>query len=383
MKRSIPIMIMVCSLLTGCGMTGGIYANYRPIGELSLIQTLGYDTTEDGVTLSASSGKQGDDGSTILLRRDGGTILQAMESLQDYVTEGELFFAHTRHVIVGREAAEQGIGQLLDFVERDEDLRLGTELYILENGAAGDLVMGPGDDSYDITEILVSAKEDVEQRSISHVGTFRETAVALSEYGAALVCLLRTVETEGSVKLKEDGLSAVPAGYAVLKDGKLVAEITGETAEAVSLLMNYSGTVTRRFSDGSGGKTALRFEGTDSSLKPSWNPDGSPGPVDVHLRGLAAVAETDGEAPGDPGFLAAQLQDSLGENLREALELSRSLDADIFMLGREMRISGGKRFAALPEDWLKNLEFNVTVEAVIDHSYDLADPVGMEGGGQK
>lgn len=369
----------VCALLSGCGMSGGIYDNYRAIEELRLIQTLGYDTARGGVTLSASSGKQGKDGDILLLRREGETILQAMDSLQDYTTEGELFFAHTRYLLVGRDAAGRGLGELLDFVERDEDVRLGTELFLLEDGAAADLIMGPGE-GYDVTEVLISVKEDVERRAVSHVGNVRETAVALSEYGAAVVCLLRTVGTEGSVVLAEPGLSAIPVGYAVLKDGKLTATVTDEQAEALSLLLNYPGTVTRVFPDGSGGETALRFERADSSFTPSWEPDGSPGPVEVRLSVRAVVAESKGGAEAfDTDLLAALLRSSLEEDVRALLGLTQALDADFLSLGREMRISSGKNFAALPEDWLPALEFNVAVDAVIDHSYDLDTPLEMNG----
>lgn len=360
-------------------MTGSIYSNFRAIGDMRLIQTLGYDVGDDAITLSASSGKQGESGDTLLLRREGESILRAMDGLQSYSTQGQLFFDHARYVVVGRDAAERGIGELLDFVERDEGLRLGAELFILENGSAGDLVMGPGDDSYDITEVLSSVKRDAEQRAISHVGNFRETAVALSEYGAAPVCLLRTVETEGSVKLEENGLSALPVGYAILKSDQLAGTLIGETAEALSLMLGYSGIITRTFPDGRGGRVTLRFDGTDHGLKPSWNADGTPGPVEARLRVRAAVAETDASEATDLDFLAGQLRASLVQNLRELLALSQSLDADFLALSQELRLSGGARFPALPDHWLETLEFHIAVDAVIDLSYDLNETVETKG----
>ena len=383
--RSIFIII-VCSLLSGCGMSGSIYSNYRAIEELRLIQTLGCDAGENGgVTLSASTGKQGESGETLLLRRDGASILKAMDSLQDYTTQGQMFFGHVRYVVLGREAAERGIGELLDFAERDARMRLDAALFVLESGSAGDLIMSPGDDSYDITEVLGSVRQDVELRGISHVGNFRETAVALSEYGAALVCLLRPVDTEGSVKLEEPGLSAIPCGYGILKDGKLVGTITAPEAEGASLLLGYPGTVTRRVPDGRGGEISLQFDGAGGGVQPSWNADGSPGPVEVTLNVRAVVAETDGDSgivldSAYVDFLADELRQSLEIDLRNVLAQAQALDADFLAVGRELRLSGGSRFSALPSNWLTTLDFQVRVKAVVDHSYDLGDPVDTDGG---
>ena len=217
-----------------------------------------------------------------------------MDSLQDYSTQGQLFFSHAQYIVLGRETAEAGIEPLLDFVERDVQMRLGTELFVLENSAADALVLGNGDDSYDVTEVLTSTKQDIVQRAASHVSTVRETAVALSEQGAALVCLLRAVETEGSVKLEEDGLTAVPDGFAILKDGRLVGVLNPEQAEAVTLLLGHPGTVSRTFTLPDGGAVTLQFDGMDGGIEAEWNEDGTPGPARVHLKVRAAMAGTEG-----------------------------------------------------------------------------------------
>ena len=379
--RLIITFIMVCALLSGCGLSGGVAANHRALDKIRLVRTLGYDSAGGAVTLSASSGKQGEDGEILLLRRSGDSIFYAMDSLQDYSTQGQLFFSHTQYIVLGRETAEAGIGPLLDFVERDVQMRLGTELFVLKNSDADMLVLGNGDDSYDVTEVLTSAKQDIVQRAASHVSTVRETAVALSEQGAALVCLLRAVETEGSVKLEKNGLTAVPDGFGILKEGKLVGALDQEQAEAVTLLLGHPGTVSRTFSLPGGGEITMQFDRLDGGVEASWNEDGTPGPVRVSLKVRAAVAGTDGgdDGPG-PETLTAALEQSLEDDLSEALALSKTLNADFLAVGKQLRLSGGERYQALPADWLERMEFDLSAEAVIGRSFDLSAPAGADGG---
>ncbi len=372
------LLLALCFSCAGCGVKGSIYANYRELDQLRLIRALGYDTSGAGVTLSASTGKQGENGESLSLCRSGENILKAMDSLQAYSTEGRLFFSHIQHVVAGREAAERGLGPLLDFVERDVRTRLDTELFILCEGTASSLLMNPGDDSYDATELLSSVKQDTSLRAVSRVSNFRETAVALSEYGAALVCLLRPVTTEGSVRLEEPGLTAVPVGYAILKDGSMVGVLEGRQAEAASLFLGYPGTVIREFSM-PGGTVILRISGTGAEIRPSWQ-NGTPA-LDITLRVTTVLSETEPDPSQtgqsfspDPGALEGAVEQMLTENLQDVIACSKSLDADFLALAKQLR-----RGHKLPSDWLRNLNIRITVSAAADRGYDLYTPMELKG----
>ena len=387
MRHYLLIIIIVCLLLSGCGFSGSIYSNYRAIEDLQLIQTLGIDRTGTRSTLSAAASATEESGTPTILRRSGGSILEAMDSLQDYTTRGELFFAHVQYILLGQDYAEQGVGKLLDFVERDVHMRLGTGLFVLCGGTAEELITGPGEADYDIAEVLASVKRDLELRGDSHVYTFRETAVDLSECGAALVCALKTVETEGSIFPEEDSLTAVPVGYGVLRSDRLAGFLEGRAAEAVSLLTGNLGTVPRRVPDGSGGEITLEYGGS-AELKPQWNADGSPSPMEVEAKLTAVIGELDSDRErlmddAYLDFLEDKLSRQIEEDIRGVLAQSQTMDADFLGLGRKLRLSDGKNFAALPGTWLQDMEFDVCAEAKIVRSYDLDNPVQTEGGKQQ
>ena len=384
--KLIAAALTLSLLLAGCGMGGSIYSNYRQLEQLRPVEILGVDADARGVSVSAAAGAIGEDSGPLLLRRPGESILNAMNSLQDYSEHGRLFFSHVKYVLLGRSFAEEGVGELLDFAERDAGMRLDTELYLLSDSEAGELILAAGEEDFDVSELLDSTKRDLELRGAGHIYNFRETAVALSEYGAALVCMLRVMSSEGSAS--PGAQTTVPAGYGILKDASLVGELGVSEAEALGLLLGHPGTVSRAISDGRGGTVTLQFDGMGGGIEAKWDGE-RPAPASVTLRVRAVVAETE-NAPDDlmqdPGYLdglTRRLEEELEKDLLAVLDKARTLDADFLALAGKLRRSGGGKFDALPEGWLGELEFEVSAEAVIDHSYDLDDPVGTDGGEYK
>ena len=380
MRRCLPFLIIICILLSGCGLSDGVYANYRAIEELQLVQTLGFDRVGAELRLCAATGATQREAPATLCR-SAGSISDAMEAMQDFAPRGELFFAHAQSIVLGEEFAAAGIGELLDFVERDVQMRLGTELYVLRGGRAEALLTGVDGD---ITEALSSVRRALEKRGDSHVFTARETAMRLSECGAALVCALRTAETADSVFPRSEGCAAVPDGYAIFSGDRLCAYLEGGRAEAAGLLLGQRGSVYRSVPDGSGGTVTLSYDGS-AAVQPQWNPDGTPAPLLVEVTLRARLAETDAahavmSDAAAPEAMCDALRRAVGAEVSAVLAQSAAMGADFLALGPILRRSSGRRFAALPADWLRELEFDVRVEAELLHSYDLNDPVQTEGG---
>jgi len=378
MSRVLPIIIIVSLLLAGCGLSGGIYANYHAVGDLRLVRTLGVDGDDRSVTLTAVVSAAAADEPPSVLRGSGGSIPAALDALQDRAREGLLYFAHAQFIVLGADYAARGIASLLDYVERDMHMRLGTALLLLREGSAADLLESACAAGADLNDDLSALRRAAEQRGDVRVGTFRETAVALSERGAALVCAIRTAA--------DRGVSVVPAGYGVLRDGALAGFLPDGEAKAASMLRAPLGGVPVRVPDGAGGTVTLEVRGGAVS-EAQWRADGTPGPLRVRANLTAAVAELsgDGTALSDPAAaerLSAALCARTCESLRDVLVRSQALDADFLGLGQALRLRNGTAFAALPDGWLQDLTFDVSAQAEIVHSHDLKDPVGVQGGGR-
>ena len=365
-------------LLCGCSSGKGIPANYRAIEDLQTVQTLGIDRDADGgVTLTAAVGKAGDSGSPAVLRRSGRSIPEAIDSLQDYTERGQLFFAHVRYLVLGQDMAVSGMNEVFDYVERDVHTRMGTELFVLRDGRAEDFMRAVADGDA-ITNLLDAVKRDTTLRGSSHVGSIRNAAVALSEYGAVPVCALRAVSTEDSIFSDAPEQTVVPDGYAILRNGALVSFIGGGDAEALSLLTGNLGTVSRSIPDGAGGTVTLELSGS-AAISVS-----EPTLTEITLALDAVIAAVD--APDAPVTDAAYLETlsaavsaETEEQVLRVLGLSKSLDADFLPLAPALRRRTGR--TTLRSDWLQEMEFRLHTETVMAHSYDMREPLEMEGDG--
>ena len=374
MRRFSALLGAILLLLaqSGCGLGRGIYSNYRAVEDLLLVQTLGVDA---GPVLSAATGRpQG--GAPTILRHAAASIPQGMDVLQQRTPKGQLYFAHTRYFVLGEAFAAEGVGPVLDFVERDTLTRMGASLFVVRGGTAEALITGAGED-WDVGDVLATVRQETETHGDSHVFDVRETAVALSEYGAALVCALRLTDTGGSVFGLSEGVAAVPDGYGILRDGALVGFLDGGQARAASLMRGVLGTVTQELPFGDGRVTVelrcampeIRLDGAVLSVRAM--------PTAVLVGADTAASVTD---PAALAALTAAIDRSLTDELTRLLARVQAEGSDFLSLGRALRRQGIDP-AALPEDWLSSMEARVTVETVLRHSYDMGERAGTDGGG--
>lgn len=350
--------IIISMLLSGCGAQRGIYANFRPIEQLRPVETLGYDA---GPELTAAVGKTEDTPALTLTAR-GRSIPDAVDALQARTDRGALFFAHARFVLLGQRAATQGLGALLDYMERDIHMRLDTELFLLDCEAQRAMTAGEAD--FDLTAAVEAAKRESEAQACGLVLDFRETALALSECGAAPVMLLRC-------RFPEDGPpELLPDGCGVLRRGVLAGTLERPLAEILGMCLGRAGTLTRTL-----GSAALLCRGSGTveleraeARAPAFR---------LRLEVSAAVDEA--RDPIVPEELEAALKARLEADAALLVARLGEMDADLLGLRQTLRLGG----VAEPEPgWLGRADFAIEAEVTLDRSFDLAQPLELDGGGR-
>ena len=350
--------IIISMLLSGCGAQRGIYANFRPIEQLRPVETLGYDAGPELTAAVAGT----EDSPALTLTARGRSIPDAVDALQARTDRGTLFFAHARFVLLGQRAASQGIGALMDYLERDIHMRLDTDLLLLDCEAARLLTAGEG--AFDVTAAVDAAKREAVTQACGLVLDFRETALALSEYGAAPVMLLRCRFPAGGPP------ELLPDGCGVLRGGVLAGSLERPLAEILGMCLGRAGTLTRTL-----GGTALLCRGTGTveleraeARAPAFR---------LRLEVSAAVDEA--RDPIVPEELEAALQSRLEADAASLLKRLGELDADLLGLRQTLRLGG----VAEPEPgWLGRAAFTVEAAVTVDRSFDLAQPLELDGGGR-
>ena len=373
--RLLPLLILLC-LLTGCG-GHWIYSDYREIDQLELIRALGLDRRDGLITATASTGPIGEE-EPMVITCSAATVTRALRQMQDHTSRRYIFFGHTRHLLLGEDAARQGVDLYLEHVERSVEMRLNTLLYVVCGGTAEELISAAGKEGEGVVALLDSLEKDVQLMSESHVFTCGEVAEMLAERGCGLAAAVSLVRQE-DVPVGGKPVSVRAEGYAVLKDRRLAGYLDGELARGANLLMEETGEDVLEVPDGMGGWAALRLKGSKASYAPEFR-DGELRSlrIRVELRcGLEDVQDPLDLYDGDAVLLLEREAETLelGRVCR-VLELSREMEADFCGLGDRVRRKAPWRFSRMTGTWeacFPTLPIEVTVACRLTGTYDAGE----------
>ena len=372
--RTVKLLLCaLCMLLTsGCV---SIYSNYRDVGELHLIQALGFDSSGEGVRLTIDSGRSGESGSTVM-SIGGASVTDAIGRMQMFSVHEDMNYAHAGYAVIGSALAEDDLELCLDFFLRSVQIRMDVGLMVLHGGEAGELITLSAGEGSSASEMLSSIDRVASREGTSHVFTYQETMRALVERGAALMCAIETEDTEGVVFSDSGEKAAVARGYAVVVGTRVESWLLGEDARGVDLLLGLGGGGTTVVTAGALTATVgLRSEGC--SIEPVWSPDGHLEAIEVKSRLNCSVPELPGGGAIGPE-MAAEIERAVEKKaehwLRETLALTAKYGADCLGLDGYVRRAAPEEFAAVEDNWageLAGAEMRVSVSAGIDRDYDM------------
>lgn len=127
--KTIIVLGILLVLLTGCW-------NRRELNTLAIAVGMGIDKADGQYVISvqvvnpgevASKMGGGEGVTTVMFKEKGDTIFEALRKLTT-ISPRKIYAAHLRMVVIGEEAAKEGIGEILDLLSRDQELR--TDFYL-------------------------------------------------------------------------------------------------------------------------------------------------------------------------------------------------------------------------------------------------------------
>ena len=384
MRKLLIVPLLALELLAFAG-PGGLRDNCREVEELLVVQTMGLDESDNGVTLSLAAAGDEERG-VARLRADGASISAAMDRIRGYSYEEELFSAHVGRLLLGEKAAEQGVESALAYISRSPALRLDMPLFIVRGGRAEDAVMKVGSADRGICDVMRIVEQEVQRRGESGLTTAAEVLCATARNGSALVCALQPgpasetldgAASGGEGEDKNAPLSVAPAGYAVLREGRLCRWLTEEQGVAVGFLKNRVGVSSVELKDRHGSTAVLELNGGGSRITPVWE-GGTLRGFRVQCDARACILELGGRGAlrgtQDTDYLTAQLEATLSGWLRETLQASKELKADFLGLSEIVERSDPKAYRALGRDFvdlLPDLRLEISVRARLSELKDM------------
>lgn len=379
-KRSGPLLAAILLVaLSGC-KNADVLPHAQEVENMALMRVMGVDAAEEGVVVTASSGTQSKgaqkgEESPLVLRRNAGTVSGACLSMQADGT-AEVFYGHVGELLLGEKLARRGIGDILDYVERDIEMRLDTELYVVKQGTASQAIFAATTEKSSAVERLEAMEEDAGLMASSMPRSVKDVMGDLARNGASFVpAIVLEPKREGDGGEGKDGtLNA--KGYAVFRGGTLVGWAEGQAAMGVNLLLGQVEADVLEVSLPGGGQAALRVVEAKTGVEPVFRA-GRLAELIIRCRVEANLAQAPegldltGEALRDR--LTAALAEREQARVRAALELAQDLDADFLGLERRAGLAQPWNWADIQEQWAEKfavLPITVQVEASLQRSYD-------------
>ena len=363
----IGILIFCLMFSTGCSKNDGIGTNYRAIENLKLIHTIGFDTHKEGLQLSVSGGESENQG-IVRFSASGKNISDALATVQKYSTKEELYYAHTRYILVGEDYAKNGLGDVMQYLESSNQLRSDLPLFIIKNGQAKDLIEHAGGTNNSTFEVLEAVVRDCTVRGDAYPFTCGDIASFSAEYGSALACALNIVPTkEINKKADDDQLTPIISGFGVIKDGNLVGYLSEDAAKGVCLFLDKLGTGEITITANKLPVT-VRIRSVDTTLCPTFGKQGTMTNLTIKMDIEATLEEHEQHAKVDFEELNHSFSLTAAQWIEEILQTMRNTQSDFLGLGSRIAISYPKEWENKPLSWesqLKTLSMNTDIRCTV------------------
>lgn len=344
--------LMLCS----CTPQSALLPYGRELEDMALMRTMAVDGDAAGgyqVTLSSglSGGEQ--EGTPLVLTAQGASVDSAMEEVQG---QGSLYLycGHVGQLVVGEELAFDGINAVLDYIQRDGEMRLETTLYILKDNTAQSAMEELPRQGTSVPDRLEAMEQDPTLIATFEPVTVGEVLSQTNRSGSVAVPAL-TLTAEGQL---------MPDGFAILKEGALVGYATEQAAQGIDLLQEY---VYRQVVDMEEGTVQMMESNTKVT------PDVAEGQLTgVTISCQVEVQVLDREGTTTQEDFELRLEEELKEQIWGALGLSVTTGADFLELQRRAAVTSAGAKELLKSQWdLKNTILTVEVDTIITNSYEL------------
>jgi spore germination protein KC len=394
MKNLVSLFVLVPVLLSSCVGTG-ILPRMTEISDFEVVQVIGIDKKDDmiAVTLVADrSGPAGGEGASAqktseIVSFTGRTVVEAISQMDIY-SDKRQHLGYVDFLLIGEEAARDGITKYIDFFTRDYESRYSANVFIIRGGAARDFLLDTASEDRSINDALDNIDESIEELSVSRLYRLIDLVGELGlPYRAAIIPALRckdfgSAEMIGGEMPKK---AFEPDGFAFLKDFKLVGYYDRELSPAYNCLIEKAHSTPVTVADPSGSLVALELHPDRLAFSPVWDGDTLKG-VKYDFLMFASLTEQLGLDDIYTEAALSEIEKNASLEVKTAIEAviaqSQKLGQDGFSLGERIRQKSPSKWKKLEMekkwgDVFPSLKVEVTVETQVRRTYDLREPTGL------
>lgn len=385
------VAILGAAVMTGCNIA---FFDATQINDVEFIRAVGIDKAPEGkirFTIATqrivTGGERGGPEQKLseIMYSEGRTGFEAARNFWAYF-EKRPFFGHLEYILIGEEAAKDGILKYLDFFTRDPEDRLNLNVFVVKGTDAGEMVRQGNTRDKFVFDRLEGIKEHYWGLSmINRVDLMEIMYILDTEYLSLYIPCVRLIrKTESTDGSSSEGMDIELQGFAFFESDKLAGHIEREMARGLNFLKNKIKSGVLNIPTKNGGMVVLEIISSSRKMKPHLK-DGK-----LHIAVEIDVSNNISEIQGsedifdeeDLQYLETRSGQLIKDEVRKVIDLAQSKKLDFFGAGDAVL----HKFPGLWEDvfekdWREifaEAVFEITVRSRISRTYDIKQPVGAK-----
>ncbi|MDF2538160.1 MAG: hypothetical protein K0S76_1181 [Herbinix sp.] len=363
MKRL--IFLLLPFLLCGCSRD----MNRREIDEVNFIHALGIDYADGEYTISAifNSGGgadpegSGEAGSEEISNGTGKTPYAAYEDLR-LKNKKAITLTQAGFFLIGDTAAKEGIDLCLDFLSRNETIKLESLIYVTKGEKAEDFINAAIENKQAVSEDLEAIKQKQQEIITRNDNNLVNILNEMKQnYSSVLIPYLTAEESGFLIE-----------GYAIFDQLKLYDYLDKETSSGINFMKNIVRSYPIHLENGTG----LSISYTDTDLKTKLENDKIIIKIKVNFESMIKEVNMEGDTfTYEVLSKLTKEQNQYVENIiRKAADYSVTTGLDILQLARIIENQNVSQWRDLKETWEDNIskiEFEYELNSRIVKSFIL------------
>lgn len=361
MKKIIVISILFSLMLCGCSDS----IDRTDIENTILIRIFGVDKTDDKYKLTilydATKGGESAEEKYKEANAEGESIYEAFENLNRKI-EKKISLSQTKFILLGKKLAESGISSLIEYVSRNQSIKLDSLVYTIKDGDANKMMKSSTEKDNFLGDTLLNLyqKETQINKGVDNsIASISEKASNNSKT-ILIPCL------------KEEEEQIFTDGCSVFEDMKRCDTIDNETYLGIGLFLGKANHVPLFLSDGTG----LLI--TEISSKISVKV--TDGKVDVKQKtgfatSIKTLAVTDNEvAEFKTDEIVANQNKHIIEIMSMPINYSKKTGRDVLGLEAIISSKDSDGWESIREDWeniIPEINYHIETKSYIEKSVDL------------
>ncbi|MGP0584611.1 Ger(x)C family spore germination protein [Paenibacillus timonensis] len=323
------------------------------------------------------SGKTGRGGTpTLVYSAQGRSVMEATRKVSVLVPR-QVSTAHTRIIVISEELARQGISDIVDFLDRDSDIRLTAKIYVAKNEARASDILSGLSAMGKISAYTLAQKTDISsQEYSSHYpieidDVIRDILVPNSGPIINGVDILGNVEDvrKKSNLEKTDALGILRmSNLAVFKGDRLKGWLNEEESVGLVWIKGKLNKTSIVITPDDLGEITLDVRRSKTSTHVTLKDPEHP-VVLVRVTAQLSVREMDSTIDlRDPAALKdleTYVNQEIRRRMKAAVDKAQSLNSDIFCFGQTLERQHPKAWKQLKGQWA-DLFPKLTVEYHVD-----------------